>query len=88
MENHEGGENQEALVSRVKERITRVNESAQALTTALGLPKEAKHEVIARMASGERSTSDTLSATETQPTAPTHVETSQGNEDDPQRREE
>jgi len=45
----------EALVQQVKGRLRAINESATALTKALGLPPEAKHKVMERMTLGNRS---------------------------------
>lgn len=53
---------EDAMVAEVRRRLRRINESAGALTRALGLPPEAKHEVIARMAVGERSAPAGVSA--------------------------
>lgn len=45
---------EDALAAEVRRRLRRINESAGALARALGLPPEAKHEIIARMAAGDR----------------------------------
>jgi hypothetical protein len=53
---------EDRLIAEVRQRLRRLNESAGALTQALGLPPEDKHEVLARMASGERSAPDAIAA--------------------------